>query len=633
MRTGEQQSEEIAPPDEELGRLRTENAELRAALEARTQENATLVQMLTDVISTLDLEEVLRHIVEHLVASFGCHGAFVYLWAPDRERLVMRAASERYRHLVGNIELGRGEGLVGWSALTRKPAMLRERALEDPRFRYFPELDEEQFQAILTVPITGADGTVIAVISMHTIAPQEFTDEDVRMVASMAPILGGAIETSELYENTTRKLAVLSTLPGQVQAVRSGRSLDDALRWLAEKTTRVTASELCVLILAEPGRDRLSVRAYPDGDEGIWTVYTGVLERQPWERLAATVSPTDLGLADFPLPNDRPAHTWTHMTAPLVAAGEQLGLMACYSAAARPYTDDDAALLNIIANQVAITVRNSQLADLLAERDVPARLFRDLTQGPEDSEDVVRRRAALLGCDLARLHAPAVLDLAPDIPRSPRREAATRYLANLMRRWLAGAYPGSLVHVDTTVLGLIHLPAEDGATAALPAAFDALQPSIEREFGLRLAGGVGRPCRTLADYRRGFAEAQEALRVGRAVQPRGAVVHFDGLGAARYLSSIPVDSMHDDLLDRYQAGVERVAAYDARKGTLLLETLEGYLTSGGNIARAAERLYLHRNTLVQRLEKLRGLLELDPHDTEHWLALHIALELRRLREP
>src|SRR5262249_44517010 len=152
--------------------------------------------------------------IEHLVAALGCHGAFIYLWDPARQRLVLRGASERYRQMIGRIELGLGEGLVGWSALMSKPAMVRERALEDPRFRYFPELQEELFQAILTVPMTGADGSVVAVVSLHTIAPQEFTEEHARLVAAMAPILGGAIETSELYENTARKLTVLSTLSG-----------------------------------------------------------------------------------------------------------------------------------------------------------------------------------------------------------------------------------------------------------------------------------------------------------------------------------------------------------------------------------------------------------------------------------
>ena len=79
--------------------------------------------------------------------------------------------------------------------------------------------------------------------------------------------------------------------------------------------------------------------------------------------------------------------------------------------------------------------------------------------------------------------------------------------------------------------------------------------------------------------------------------------------------------------------MERVAAYDARKGTTLLRTLDVYLSCGGSIARTAEHLYVHRNTLVQRLEKLHDLLGLDPHDSDHWLALHIALALRQLQEP
>jgi GAF domain-containing protein len=629
----------------ELVRLRTENAELRAGLEVRTQENALLLQMIADVISTLKLDQVLRHIVEHLVAAFGCHAAFVYLWEPKRERLVLRAASDQYRHVVGRIELARGEGLVGWSALTRKPAMVREHAMEDPRFRYFPELEEERFQAMLTVPMTGADGTVVAVISLHTVAPQEFTDEHVRVVAVMAPILGSAIETSELYESMTRKLTVLSTLSGLVQTMRSGRHLDDALHRLAETAARVTASDLCVLIFAEPGVERLAVRAYrPGAAEATGTSHIGTVERQPWERLAALTSPAELGLVGDlrggpALPGAQAYGA--QMAALLVAAGEQLGVMACYSAPARQYAEDDVALLNIIANQAALAIQNSQLADVLAERDAPARLFRDIMQGPEEGEELMRRRGALLGRDLSRLHAPVILDLAGEVPRSESRDVARQVVAGLVRRRLGETYPGSLVHVDSAVLALVRLPAagdvappaiQDEATA-LRAALGALQATVERELGLRLVGGVGHPCHTLAEYRRGFAEAREALQVGRALGREPAIMHFDQLGAARYLTRMSADGTVDALHDRYQECVERVAAYDARKHTTLLHTLETYLSCGGNIARAAEQLYVHRNTLVQRLDKLRALLGLDPHDSTHWLPLHIALGLWRLREP
>jgi len=334
----------VASAEAELVRLRTENAELRASIEARAQENALLVQMVTDVISTLQMDQVLRHIVDHLVSAFGCHAAFVYLWEQDRERLVLRGATERYRGHIGQIEMALGEGLVGWSALTHKPVMLREHAMDDPRFRYFPELEEESFQAVLTVPITGADGSVVAVISLHTVAPQEFTDEHVRIVASVAPILGGAIETSGLYESTTRKLAVLATLSGLVQTVRSGRQLDDALRALAETAVRNTASDLCVLILLEPGVDRLSVRSYGSGSPG--NAVTGSLERQPWDRLATIISPAELGLPDGAgIYGSSRILTSARMAAPLVAAGEQLGLMLCYSSTTRQYGEDDVALL------------------------------------------------------------------------------------------------------------------------------------------------------------------------------------------------------------------------------------------------------------------------------------------------
>jgi len=631
----------------ELARLRLENAELRAGVDARAQENALLVRMIADVISTVKLDQVLGHIVEHLVAGIGCHDAFIYLWDVPLQRLVLRAASGRYRRHIGRISMGLGEGLAGWSAATRTPVMLGERALDDPRFRYFPELEEELFQAILTVPLTGADGSVVAVINLHTVAPQEFTAQHVRLVEAVAPLLGGAIETSELYENTTRKLAVLSTLSALAPAVRSGRSLDEALHALAETTVRVTASDLCALVLAEPGLSRLSVRAYRrqtgDATTAVVALPPSSVERRSWDQLAARVSPASLGLSVGSAPpmtgRSGPSGSGPSVgiSAPLVATGEQLGLILCYRAVPRPYADDDTALLNIIANQTAIAIKNSQLADLLDERDVPARLFHDLEQGADDDEELVWRRAALLGCDLARPHAPVVLDVAGGVPPGDGRRAAYESVAAAARRWLTGAHSGSLVHAaDAEALALVRLTHDD--TGGGPADdLDAALAAVEQETGLRLVAGVGGACQAPHAYRRGFAEAREALRVARALSEGGhgqrgtaIVIHFNRLGALRYLSRLPVTS-GDDLPDRYQESVERVAGYDARKHMALLETLETYLTCGGNIARASERLYVHRNTLVQRLEKLHELLGFDPRDSDHWLALHIALTLRRFQ--
>src|SRR5689334_19673206 len=56
--------------------LRRENAELHAALEARTQENILLNEVISTVGSTLKLDEVLGHLVDTIVRAISCHAVF-----------------------------------------------------------------------------------------------------------------------------------------------------------------------------------------------------------------------------------------------------------------------------------------------------------------------------------------------------------------------------------------------------------------------------------------------------------------------------------------------------------------------------------------------------------------------------
>src|SRR6266542_1684639 len=73
-----------------------------------------------------------------------------------------------------------------------------------------------------------------------------------------------------------------------------------------------------------------------------------------------------------------------------------------------------------------------------------------------------------------------------------------------------------------------------------------------------------------------------------------------------------------------------VLDYDARRGTVLTKTLEAYFGCGGSPARAAELLHVHVNTVVQRLERLGGLLGPDWQQPERALDLQLALRLYRL---
>ena len=174
------------------------------ALARVRRENETLYAVIKTVSSSLALDRVLGGIVEIATDATGCHACFIYFL--EDERLVLRAASPRYAELVGKLEWGLDEGLTGWVARTKTPEFIRERALEDPRMKFVPELDEERFQSMVAVPILARDGDVIGVVVLHTEAPREFDDDVLNFLVHTGSLVGGAIENAQLYEDARRRV-------------------------------------------------------------------------------------------------------------------------------------------------------------------------------------------------------------------------------------------------------------------------------------------------------------------------------------------------------------------------------------------------------------------------------------------
>jgi purine catabolism regulator len=138
--------------------------------------------------------------------------------------------------------------------------------------------------------------------------------------------------------------------------------------------------------------------------------------------------------------------------------------------------------------------------------------------------------------------------------------------------------------------------------------------------GTHATAGISRPHAGPDSFRLTHDDAIHALELGRGVDPSRQVVHFDDLGIYRLLLSGPKDELsafHDETLGR-------LATYDREKGSALLPTLDAYLRAH-NAAEAAQRLSLHRNTLLYRLRRIREITGADLDDPETRLALHLAL--------
>ena len=71
-------------------------------------------------------------------------------------------------------------------------------------------------------------------------------------------------------------------------------------------------------------------------------------------------------------------------------------------------------------------------------------------------------------------------------------------------------------------------------------------------------------------------------------------------------------------------------AYDSNEQ--LIQTLEAFFDNNGNLSQAAEGLFVHRNTLIYRMERIAEITGLDLDNTETRLAVQLALRIHRLTD-
>jgi DNA-binding PucR family transcriptional regulator len=144
------------------------------------------------------------------------------------------------------------------------------------------------------------------------------------------------------------------------------------------------------------------------------------------------------------------------------------------------------------------------------------------------------------------------------------------------------------------------------------------------------AGAAG-PARGPADLAAVFKEADRCATALVALGRSGDGASTTELGFVGLLLGSVQDGNDRDVERFLRSTIGVVVDYDSRRGTSLLHTLECYFGSGGSLARAAEQLHVHVNTVTQRLERVAQLLGPDWHRPERALEMQLALRLHRLR--
>ncbi|MBQ4037105.1 MAG: helix-turn-helix domain-containing protein [Clostridia bacterium] len=147
--------------------------------------------------------------------------------------------------------------------------------------------------------------------------------------------------------------------------------------------------------------------------------------------------------------------------------------------------------------------------------------------------------------------------------------------------------------------------------------------TIQSEFYLKVIVGLGTVVSTLKELARSYKEAQVAIEVGKVFDTEKSVVNYENLGIGRLIYQLPTT-----LCDMFLNEVFKKGALESLDRETLL-TIQCFFENNLNVSETSRKLFVHRNTLVYRLEKIRKITGLDLREFEHAITFKVALMVKK----
>ena len=169
----------------------------------RTGNVAILHQISGIVSSERTLDAMLDEIVQLAARVTSCDACLVYLVDSGSGEFALRASLIPHAADMGLLRVRPGEGVTGWVAQHMSPVALSSNAAADPRFKMFPALVEDTYEAFLSVPVISG-GRAIGVINAQHRDQHVHSTEEIATLQFIGEQMGNAIAKSLLEEENAR---------------------------------------------------------------------------------------------------------------------------------------------------------------------------------------------------------------------------------------------------------------------------------------------------------------------------------------------------------------------------------------------------------------------------------------------
>ena len=219
-----------------------------------------LKEITQTIASSLDLELVLKRIVELVTQVTKAEGCHIYLYdVLENELVLMESLSDR-RDFVGRVRLKMGEGVTGWVAEKRKNVVIEKDARKDPRFKFVADIPEDKYEAFLSAPIINQD-KLVGVINVRHTSQHKYPKSQIELLTTIANQVGVAIVNARLYEEATQKRKQVNALSAVSAAAASNRYIEEILQLIVTVTAEMMGSKICSIILLNEKKGELFIAA------------------------------------------------------------------------------------------------------------------------------------------------------------------------------------------------------------------------------------------------------------------------------------------------------------------------------------------------------------------------------------
>ena len=334
--------------------------------------------ILEAIASELELRPLLTSIITHACGLLGADDGAIGLYVPRRHTVQVEAI-----HRLPESELGTefepGRGLIGKVLETGGPVMLNRYAeLERTTLLEWHE------HSVIGVPIVGADGSLLGVFAIGARPPRKFTEADLTMLQLFARHAAIAIQNALRYEREKRRTERMTLIARIARVMTSGLEANELVATAAQVIhEQLGYPNVVIPLLYRDHEDYLLF----DGHAGAYGDIVGRPHKMPLTSgitgaAVRTRTPqivNDVHQDPRYVPPPIPINVRTELAVPIQLGDEVFGCINIEDS--NPFDEDDVASIQIIADHLAVAIKNARLsrearqAAVMRERQ---RLARDL---------------------------------------------------------------------------------------------------------------------------------------------------------------------------------------------------------------------------------------------------------------